>query len=418
MMHSRWFRIKSDIFRISEGLYFFMFILLTLYSILTMVCLDVVWENIGESVPAVHFLIMKFIIEPQQVLLVLVVTRYIFTEKYNWKEMLAALLIYMCASYAVKINHFTDILTVTLFMLGAKGISFKKIVKVYFMVAAPVVLCVVIASQIGLIENLVYMQSGRNPRMAFGFTYPTRFAAHIYYLMLWYWYLRDEKLTYREILMPVCAGVLLWFFCDARLSSMSLLILSLVMAYSIFHRKKALNNQMKYRMNPYFAQLLAASTVCLATLILLLSVLYSPDRPILEWLNSIISNRLYLGKKAMDIFGFRIWGQWIRLAGNGGYLTTNSRYFYIDSAFLQFGIQYGLVMMTIFLALFNWIGTKAKKQKKWVLLWILLFAGIHGMFEPHMISISYSPLIFAAFADLQKETVGRAGVKKKRKNKA
>ena len=190
------------------------------------------------------------------------------------------------------------------------------------------------------------------------------------------------------------------------------------MAYSIFQQKKALKLQAEYRMHPYVAQLLAISAVCLAFLILLLTFIYSPDRPILEWLNDVISNRLYLGKKAMDIFGFQIWGTWIRLAGNGGYLTGNSRYFYIDSVFLQFGIQYGLVMMTILLALFNWIGTKAKKQKKWVLLWILLFAGIHGMFEPHMISISYSPLIFAAFADLQKETVGRAGVKKKRKNKA
>lgn len=417
-MYDRWYKIKSGIFRISEGMYFFMFILLTLYSILTMVCLDVVWENIGEAVPAVHFLIMKFIIEPQQVLLILVVIRYVFSENYNWKELLAAVVIYVCASHAVKVNHFADILTVTLFMLGARGISFKKIIKVYFMVAATAVLCVVMASQTGLIENLVYRQSGRNLRMAFGFTYPTRFAAHIYYLVLWYWYLRDEKLAYRESLIPVFAGVFLWIFCEARLSSISLMLLTFVMSYSIFQRKKALKFQAEYRMNPYMAQLLSVSVICLAFLILVLTVLYSPDCPILEWLNDVISNRLYLGKKAMDIFGFQIWGRWIRLAGNGGYLTKNNKYFYIDSAFLQFGIQYGLVMMTIFLALFNHIGTKAKKQRKQALLWILLFAGIHGMFEPHIISISYSPLIFAAFADLQKETVWRGGFKKKRKNKA
>ena len=417
-MHGRWYKIRTEISRVSEGVYFFMFILLTLYSILTMVCLDVTWENIGEAVPAVHFLIMKFVIEPQQVLLVLVVIRYAFSENYNWKELLAAVVIYMCASHAVKVNHFADILTITLFMLGARGISFKKIIKVYVMVAATVVFCVVAASQIGWIENLVYRPPGRSLRMAFGFTYPTRFAAHIYYLVLWYWYLRDEKLAYRETLIPVFAGIFLWIFCEARLSSISLVLLALTMAYSIFQQKKVLKLQAEYRMHPYVAQLLAISAVCLAFLILLLTFIYSPDRPILEWLNDVISNRLYLGKKAMDIFGFQIWGTWIRLAGNGGYLTGNSRYFYIDSVFLQFGIQYGLVMMTILLALFNWIGTKAKKQKKWVLLWILLFAGIHGMFEPHMISISYSPLIFAAFADLQKETVGRAGVKKKRKNKA
>ena len=74
-MHGRWYKIRTEISRVSEGVYFFMFILLTLYSILTMVCLDVTWENIGEAVPAVHFLIMKFVIEPQQVLLVLEIGR-------------------------------------------------------------------------------------------------------------------------------------------------------------------------------------------------------------------------------------------------------------------------------------------------------------------------------------------------------
>ena len=105
-MHGRWYKIRAEISRVSEGMYFFMLILLTLYSILTMVCLDVAWENIGEAVPAVHFLIMKFIIEPQQVLLVLVVIRYAFSENYNWKELLAAVVIYACASHAVKVNHF------------------------------------------------------------------------------------------------------------------------------------------------------------------------------------------------------------------------------------------------------------------------------------------------------------------------
>ncbi len=417
-MYDKLYKIKSDVVKISEGMYFFMFILLTIYSILTMVCLDIVWENIGEAVPVVHFLIKKFIIEPEQVLLILVVIRHVFSKNYNWKEMLAAAAIYMCASHAVKINGYKEIVTVILLMLGAREISLKKIIKVYFMVAAAVIFCVVTASQIGLIENLVYRQSGRNLRMSFGFTYPTRFAAHIFYLVLWYWYLRDEKLTYRETLIPVCAGVFLWFFCEARLSSISLMILSFVMIYNIFQRKKALKDLVEYKMNSYFAQLLAVSVVFLASLILLLSALYSPDRQILKMLNGVLSSRLYLGKKAIDIFGFQIWGRWIRLAGNGGYLTRNSRYFYIDSAFLRFGIQYGLVMMSIFLVLFNQIGMQVKKYKKWVLLWIILFAGIHGMFEPHIINIAYSPLIFAAFADIQKESTGHVGVKRKRKNEA
>ena len=122
----------------------------------------------------------------------------------------------------------------------------------------------VAASQIGWIENLVYRPPGRNLRMAFGFTYPTRFAAHIYYLILWYWYLRDEKFTYVETVIPVCAGIFLWIFCEARLSSISLVLLALAMAYSIFQRKKALKLQAEYRMHPYVAQLLSISAVCLA----------------------------------------------------------------------------------------------------------------------------------------------------------
>ncbi len=79
----------------------------------------------------------------------------------------------------------------------------------------------------------------------------------------------------------------------------------------------------------------------------------------------------------------------------------NRVYFYIDSAFLQFAIQYGVIMMSVILLLFWRVGILARKQKQWILLWVMAFIAVHGIAEPHVLRVAYNPMIFAAFAVME-----------------
>lgn len=394
-------KIKQTGLRLSERCYFVMFVILTSYFILSFVPIDIIWKDLGKGIPIVESLVKYILLEPYMVLLVIAVLRFACSETYHWAEIAAAVVIFLLTRYAVMQNRYTEVLIMILLMLGAKDISFKKIVKVYFLTALVIVAGVFLLSQVGIIENYVYRQNGRNIRMAFGFTYPTRFAAHLLFLFFWYWYLRGKKLRYAEAVFPAAAGAFVLAFCEARLSAASLVGLSLVMLWQVFQYHKEQIKGRAYHMNTWIAGILSLSIPIASVAITALTMLYHSDSPIFKALNSLLSSRLYLSQKAMDLYGFRIWGQWIRLAGNGEYLVSNPKYFYIDGAFLQFAVQYGIVMLLLIVGLFWYVGIRAQKEEKWILLWIMAFIALHGMFEPHTLRIGYCPLIYGVFAKME-----------------
>lgn len=403
---SQLMQIKQKVLQISEYWYIGMLVILTVHRILVFACLDIVWADLGKGIPVFQFLVYHFLLNPNKVLFILVLIRHICAEKYNVKEILCAVIIYYITAHAMEVNHYDNVMTMVLLMLGAWGISFQKLIKIYFITVCVIVAEVVLASQLGFIENMMYQFDGRKVQMAFGFSYPTRFASHVFFLILWYWFLRDFRLKYAEAAIPVVAGLFVWFFCDARMNVVCLFSLAAVMIWQTYSYRKAGNNAAGYRGNSLLTGALALSPVIASAMITVLTVVYTPDHTLLQRLNVFISNRLSLTQKVIDIHGVHPWGKWIRLAGNGGFVNGNVKYLYIDSAFMQFSIQYGVVILVMLLILFCFIGIRGRRNGNSVLLWILMFVSLHAIIEPQLIELQYCPLLFAAFADLQKGETG------------
>ncbi len=399
--------VKQRIFKASEYWYLGMLVLLTVYKVLSYACLDIVWDNLGEGIPIIRFLIVHFLLEPNGVLLTLAVIRHICYEKYDIRELIAAVLICYLTAYAVKVNHHEEILMMILLMLCARGISFRRLLKIYFITVCLTVTGVVLASQFGLIENMQYQLSGRRSQMAFGFSYPTRFASHIFFLLLWYWYLRGNRMKYKEAIMPIMAGVFVWIFSNARLNTVCLFAMAGVMFWQSYSFRKAENRGTDTPALAGLAELLPLSPIIAALTITMLTVIYTSDNPFMYHLNQILNGRLSLTQKAIDIYGVYIWGRWIRMAGNGGYRMGNTKYFYIDSAFMQCSVRYGLVLLVMILLLFWFIGIRGKKYKNMLLMWALLFVSVHAMIEPQLMELQYCPLLFAAFAEFGEDGTER-----------
>ena len=107
------------------------------------------------------------------------------------------------------------------------------------------------------------------------------------------------------------------------------------------------------------------------------------------------------GKKAFDIYGVSFFGKHIRLFGfDDGQAVSN--YFYIDSSYVQMAVMFGLVMMALLLLTFLIICEKAREQKDWIFLLVLVFAGLHSAIEPHLIEIQYCPFLLALLANTKK----------------
>ncbi len=391
--------MKERLFRLSENWYVGMLVILTIHAVLSYVQVDIMWEEMGQGIPVIQFLITYIVLQPNHLLFALAVIRYLCAEEYNIKRIVAAFVIYLISAHAVKINQYDEILMMLLLMIGAWGISFRKLIRVYFVTVLIIFVCVVAASQLGWIEELVY--KSRGGRRAFGFTYPTRFASHVFFLMLWYWYLRDRKLRYQEAFLALGAGIFVQLCSKARLNAVMLIMLAAVMLWQTFSFRRAEQRGTEYQMNSWLSSLLVLSPIGASLVINVMTVLYSADSALWKSLDSLMSSRLVLTQKAMDIYGICLWGQEITLSGNGGLGKTASKYFYIDSAWMQFSVQYGLVMLVILLVLFWIVGIRARKYGNWIILWILALVSLHSMIEPQILQLQYCPLILTVFAGLK-----------------
>lgn len=406
-------KIRMKTADILEILYLVILAFLTGYNTLRATQIEAAWDTFFVEQPVLHELYRIIFMEPQQILLGLVVLRFLISKKYDWREWAVAAVLYLCAEHAVGINGYDNILFMVLMILGARGISFRKIIKVYFSVSLLATAGVVLGSQVGWIENLVYQQPGRNIRIAFGFGYPTSFAAHVYFLVLCYWYLRSRRITVVEPVIPAFFGVFVYVFCEARFTSILLLLMALVMCCHVLLEMYAKRKGRIYRMHPVWSGVLALSPVFCAGGINILSVLYSKQNSLLDYLNRLISSRLSLAKKGIELFGFSFWGTDIRMIGNGGTTARQSQYFFLDSAYMQFSLQYGLVILFLILMMMILLCCRARAQKQWEFLWVLVFVAINGVIEANIFQLIYCPFLLAFFAETWEKLKSRRKLNEK-----
>lgn len=393
---------KERIKGITDVLYLTVFALLLGYYFLVTTTFPIEWR---ENFPAYLRIL----------LIVVIMIKLIYVEVYDLKEVLFAALISLCF-LAVWIRTSDPLVINTLLLiLGSKGTSFEKILKVYVAVTVGLLAITMGAALFGFTENLVYFQEGRSPRIAFGICYPTDFSAHVLYSLLAYGYLRRERIHYVELALMAGAGVFVYVFCDARVNTVCILVAAGAFLYNKIRHQRAEKQGKTYVMNRIWSWLLAMSTVICALFMTLMTIFYSSENPVTAFINRLINFRLSYGKKGVDLFGFSLLGQYIPMIGNGGSVKESEMYFFLDCSYMNLALQFGIVSLGIILIICSVIGFSAIKKKNWVLLWILAVVAVQCMIEHHMMDISYNPFLWAVFADMTVKAGKRLDWKKKRK---
>ncbi len=333
------------------------------------------------------------------VLLVVVVCRLLLARKYVLRQYLLAIAIFLCAAWIDRMHSNAYLMVYILLLLGAKDIPFSRILKLYFLVEACFGITTIVCSQIGLVENLVRDTGSAKSGIAFGFIYPTDFAAHVFFLALVYWFLRNKRITYIESGAVFLAGGFLYVLAKARCSSLLMMLMAGMMFVWAYRERKGLGHR---RSRPLELALLWMPVLC-AAMIHMLSILYSPDGRILEKIDRLLSRRLSLVKRAIDIYGFQLWGSDIKMTGYGSSTGYVEKYFYIDSSFMQYSLLYGVAALGLILFLLFLAGSRAYERGDFLLLLILAFASIHGVIEQHLLEIEYFPFLLTIFAKMDQD---------------
>lgn len=287
-----------------------------------------------------------------------------------------------------------------IFVLGARNVDFKRIIKIYFYVGMLLLAFVVISAMGGLIRNLVYRRDMTNiVRQSFGIAYPTDFAAHVLYLILAYAYLKFGKIKWYDYAVFLAAAVFLVKFSDARLSAYAI-ILSIPVLW-IGQRA-----QTDHLLSRFIASFYWTVSILLAYLVIIASYFFTPSNKTLTKVNNASSGRLFLGHKAISEYGFSMFGKQIIEHGWGGAnglkMSQNApaNYFFVDSSFLRMTILYGIIMAIIILLAMTKISWESFQKGSFALASIIVIVSVSAMVEQRLLDLAYDPFLIALLANV------------------
>lgn len=287
-----------------------------------------------------------------------------------------------------------------IFVLGARNVDFKRIIKIYFYVGMLLLAFVVISAMGGLIRNLVYRRDMTNiVRQSFGIAYPTDFAAHVLYLILAYAYLKFGKIKWYDYAVFLAAAVFLVKFSDARLSAYAI-ILSIPVLW-IGQRA-----QTDHLLSRFIASFYWTVPILLAYLVIIASYFFTPLNKTLTKVNNASSGRLFLGHKAISEYGFSMFGKQIIEHGWGGAnglkMSQNApaNYFFVDSSFLRMTILYGIIMAIIILLAMTKISWESFQKGSFALASIIVIVSVSAMVEQRLLDLAYDPFLIALLANV------------------
>ncbi len=286
-------------------------------------------------------------------------------------------------------STYNDAVFWTLLLWGARDIDFRKILKVHGTLVFLIVLTAFISSLVGIIPNLQYSVDG-HVRNSFGISYPTNFAAYVFFLMTVFFYLMKDRMKWWMYLSGIAVGFVVFRYCHTRLDCGCMVILS------VFYMITALVEPHLRDKAMWLRLLMCFAVVILFLLCFFLTYCYDPSAGWMRKLDSLFSTRLALGKEAFDRYSVNLFGQFVPMLGNGGTLELKGDYFFLDCSYLYILFQYGIVFTILVIGSF--VFSSFKRRNDLFFLVTVFVIAINATTAHHLTHVQYNPFFMALLA--------------------
>ena len=279
-----------------------------------------------------------------------------------------------------------------LLVLAAKNESYKKIMK-YCRISTIVVICIAI-----LTWPLVFSESNvfRRNGLALGFGHPN-VTAQFMMVSIFLWIAeKGENLKRKDFLFVEAYGLIVYAITRSRTTTILIMALPVVVviirkAYSRKRRHFILDNLCK------FSQLflLLFTYITAATL---------EHSKILNALDLILANRIFLNYYGLKNYGISLFGQNVTLVDNSGTVYNNIRNAYnwsvtIDSGYMVALLKMGLLPTLIFCLGYYVVMKRAVKMSNYMVASIAIMLAIYSFTESRMLDIYFNFVYFYILAD-------------------
>lgn len=324
-------------------------------------------------------------------------------DEYSVNQLLEIVLLAISGIASYFVSDYREVIYLVFFIIGAKGVSFQKIVKVHIIIIVSIMIIAMISVRFGVIEHIIYIREEK-PRYAFGSIYCTDFASHIFYLVVSYCYIKYKELSIRHTVVFLLLAGITYYYNGARLDSTCIFIMSIFSLYCVMNKKIGKDIKNNLSINKLFKVLLIFSVPLFAIISIIVTMKFDDSDAIMHLLNESLSGRLGIGKIGITNYGFKWLGQKIVMIGNGG--TNNSistDYFFIDCSYLYVALQYGTLILVLLCAYYIFYNNKRIKNGDFLTPMIILVIAVNSMVEHHFTDVAYNPFILIFLASIESE---------------
>ena len=279
-------------------------------------------------------------------------------------------------------------------IVGATGRSFRVILSETVFLGTVLMICAVSASQMGIIEDLVY----NGTRHSFGIVYCTDCAAHILFLMLAWLMLRIESIRAADYL-PLIPAMILMSFNGAKTNFLcALMMIAGTVLYHLTVRWKG------RRIWKWPAAVLCCFFPLFTVFSLCAPFLINIDQPALRArLDSIdpsLTMRLEMGRRAFSEYEVRLFGTKMSEHGFGGKVGGFEgwdKYFFIDNSYVRLLMLGGVSLLLLLIAALTWSQLRCFVSGRYGCVFLLWIIAVVCVMEHHLIEPSYNIFPLMAF---------------------
>ena len=355
-----------------------------------------IWVVVASLVTTTYFIRLEGFLSLYRILLYFTIAMILIKElmnfpktlyyfRFHWQQLLIVMGLFIAMFIVAKNRDGLLDTNVLLLVFSARDIDFRKLLGT-FSASTFLVLCLTIyASQQGIIANM-FMKADSGYRFSLGFNYVSFASQRLFFALCTYLMFRGKRVSYLELLALLLATIYMY----RQTSTTSPFYLSiLILTYALFSIKIF---KKEFIIGNFLSKALAQYGFIVALEVILYFCFYSSDN-LFHLVDQFTHNRLRLSVDGFRNFGVSWLGQPISFATLDMFGNFTSNYNYIDSSFVQLLVIDGLIVSSFMLFALTKVMKYFISIQKDIVLACLGIMIIHGMFDPQMLVLRYSPLI-------------------------
>ena len=355
-----------------------------------------IWVVVASLVTTTYFIRLEGFLSLYRILLYFTIAMILIKElmnfpktlyyfRFHWQQLLIVMGLFIAMFIVAKNRDGLLDTNVLLLVFSARDIDFRKLLGT-FSAATFLVLCLTIyASQQGIIANM-FMNADSGYRFSLGFNYVSFASQRLFFTLCTYLMFRGKRVSYLELSALLLATIYMY----RQTSTTSPFYLSiLILTYALFSIKIF---KKEFIIENFWLSKIATYAFIIALMLTLYFCFYSSG-DVFRLVDQFTHNRLRLSVEGFQNFGVSWLGKPISFTTLDMFGNFTSNYNFIDSSFVQLLVIDGLVVGGFMLFALTNVMRYFVSIRKDIVLACLGIMIIHGMFDPQMLVLRYSPLI-------------------------